>query len=255
MSFEKELSEAKRIARLAGAVMREHFDGEQNIERKEDDSPVTIADKKINRLVIEELQKEFKDVVIGEEESTGEYGMGRRWICDPIDGTKAYTWGVPTAMFSLGFVVDGVPLVGVAYDPFLDKLYEGQKGAGSFCNGARLAVSHKGITEGYIAVTSSVEKIIADPRQIIALEQRGARFAAFSGAVYKMCLIASGRILGHAGKSENAHDVVAAHVIVEEAGGTVTSLSGGSLDYSQPFKGVILSNGVVHQDLVECYRE
>ena len=94
--------------------MRQYFDIDQEGEWKDDGTPVTIADTAINRLVIERIVEAFpEDGVIGEEESNTEYGMGRKWFCDPIDGTKAYTWGVATAMFSLGLVVDGVPVAGV----------------------------------------------------------------------------------------------------------------------------------------------
>jgi fructose-1,6-bisphosphatase/inositol monophosphatase family enzyme len=89
--YSTELAVAKSIARQAGALMLRYFDGDdKQTERKRDNSPVTIADKEINRLVIDELQKHFSDGIIGEEESTAEYGTGRRWICDPIDGTKGY---------------------------------------------------------------------------------------------------------------------------------------------------------------------
>ena len=255
MPLEKELAIAKDIARKASSIMLEYFDGEQRMESKADNSPVTIADTMINRLVIEELQKDFNDVIIGEEESTGEYGMGRRWICDPIDGTKAYTWGVPTAMFSLALAVDGVPVLGVAYDPFLDRMYEARKGSGSFCNGTKLSVSSKGIAEGYTAISSSVYKIVHKPEAVLALEQKGAQLSSFSGAVYKMCLVARGRMLGYADPKLNAHDIAASHVIVEEAGGRVTDIHGQTLDYSKPITSAILSNGVIHEDLIECYKD
>src|SRR3989338_7401931 len=158
--FTKELTVAKDIARRAGAIMLRYFRVDNSEERKADGSPVTIADKAINRMVIEELEKNFADVVIGEEESTGEYGAGRRWICDPIDGTKAYVWGVPTAMFSLGLAVDGVPTLGVAYDPFLDTMYEAVRGNGSYCNGKPIHVSQKKLSEGYLATTRTPQKTI-----------------------------------------------------------------------------------------------
>lgn len=108
--MKRELEVAKSIALKAGEVMRQYFyDGQQKVI-KDDGTPLTIADTTINRMVIEKLAKEFpEDGTIGEEESTTDYGQGRKWICDPIDGTKAYTWGVPTAMFSLALVVDGAP--------------------------------------------------------------------------------------------------------------------------------------------------
>lgn len=250
--YHKELEVAKGIAKQAGKVMLQYFDGDQQLELKADTSFVTVADKTINRLVIEEMAKHFDDVVIGEEESTGEYGMGRRWLCDPIDGTKAYVWGVPTAMFSLGLVVDGVPVLGVAYDPFLDRLYEAVAGQGSFCNGGALRVSHMGLKGGIVAVTSSIEKIKSRVGMFDYLIERGASLASFSGAVSKSCLLARGKFVGYFEKGVNAHDMAAVHVIVEEAGGKVTAVDGSSLDYSKPFRGAIVSNGVVHEELIEC---
>jgi fructose-1,6-bisphosphatase/inositol monophosphatase family enzyme len=187
-NFSEELSVAKEIAKKSGEIMLKYFNSDAKIDRKADDSPVTMADLEINRLVIEELQKHFDDGIVGEEESTAEYGMGRRWICDPIDGTRAFTWGVPTAMFSLGFVVDGVSTVGVAYDPFLDRLYEAVAGGGSYCNGARIHVSSQTITQGYVGVSSSTEEVLKNPSQavlITKLLRKKARLASFSGSVYR----------------------------------------------------------------------
>lgn len=95
MDYGKELEIAKSIAREAGEIMLRYFDGDQAIEIKSDGSQVTVADKLINTLVIKRLASAFpEDGVIGEEESTSEYGFGRKWFCDPIDGTAAYVCGV-----------------------------------------------------------------------------------------------------------------------------------------------------------------
>jgi len=248
-TYEKELRVAKDIAKQAGVIMLKYFDGDQQVGKKEDNSMVTIADKEINRLVIEELSEHFNDVIIGEEESTGEYGMGRRWLCDPIDGTKGFVWGVPTAMFSLGLVVDGIPVLGVAYDPFLNRLYEAVTGQGSYCNGAPLHVSNKELKDGIVAVTRSIGSIMERPSYLSYLFKKGARMATFSGAVYKSCLVARGKFVGYLEAGVNAHDMAAAHVIVKESGGKVTGHDGKELDYSKPFKGAIVSNGIIHDDL------
>ena len=249
-TYSKELAVAKKIAAKSGKIMLKYFDNDQAVEVKGDKSLVTIADKLINTMVIKELRKVFpKDIVIGEEESTGEYGMGRRWICDPIDGTAGYVWGTPTAMFSIALVVDGVPVVGVLYDPFLKLLYTGVKGGKSFCNKKVLKVSNKQMNKGIFGLTGSV-KHLDERKYWSALKTSGARFAAFSGAVYKYALIARGRLVGYIEAGLNPHDVAASHVILENAGGKVTDLYGKPLDYTKPFKGAIASNGVVHDTLV-----
>src|SRR5665213_902131 len=194
--YSQELAIAKEIARQAGTVMLRYFDTEKETTIKVDGSPVTIADKQINHLVIEELQKHFDDGIVGEEESTAEYGAGRRWICDPIDGTKGYILGVPTAMFSLGLVEDGSPVLGVAYDPFLDRLYSGMRGSGSYCNETRLAVSTKEIRSEYVALTSNPKRLARYGECIDRLIQTGAEITSFNGSVYKMCMVARGSLVG-----------------------------------------------------------
>ncbi len=255
--FTQELSIAKDIARQAGAIMLTYFNSDVQVDRKADDSPVTQADLEINRTVITEIKKHFEDGIIGEEESTAEYGMGRRWICDPIDGTRAFTWGVPTAMFSLGLVVDGVSVVGVAYDPFLDRMYEATAGGGSYCNGKAIHVSSQEIAGGYVGVSSSTEEVLRNPSQaalITKLLEKEARLASFSGSVYRVCCVARGKFTGYVEKNINAHDLAAVDVILREAGGTITGFDGNPLDYSKAFKGAVMSNGVAHADLLDCVK-
>ncbi len=253
--FSKELDAAKKIARQAGEIMLKYFSDDLVIERKKDDSPVTQADIEINHLVIEELEKQFDDGIVGEEESTAEYGMGRRWICDPIDGTRAFSWGLPTAMFSLGLAIDGVPTVGVAYDPFLDLLYEATQGGESLCNGKPIHVSSTEIVGASIAVSGSPEKLLKGPSQtalLTRLVEKKARIVGFSGSVYRACLVARGRLAGYVEKNINTHDLAAVEVILKNAGGRITDFEGRQLDYSRAFKGAVISNAIVHADLLEC---
>lgn len=253
MDLSIELKIAKELARGAGVVMLKYFRSAENgLENKDDGSPVTIADKMINRMVIEEIEKRFGDVVVGEEESTGEYGMGRRWICDPIDGTRPYVLGIPTAMFSLALAVDGKPVLGVAYDPFLDKLFTAVEGNGAFCNDSPIHVSNKQLAGSYVALTSSFKKNVEHPEVGKYILDKGGMVILFGGAVYKMCLVANGTFVGYFEDYINAHDCAAGHAIVTEAGGSVTRLDGKSLDYSKAFKAGLFSNGVVHDELVKA---
>ena len=250
-NYFKELKVAKALAYKAGKIMWKYFDTDQQVKQKEDNSPVTIADTLINEMVIKELSKAFpKDGIIGEEKSTSDYGMGRKWFCDPIDGTAGYIWGTPTAMFSLALVVDGQPVLGVTYDPFLDRLYEGVVGQGSFWNGKKLQVNDEGLEGGRLAVSGSIALLYELP-YLPEFRKKGVKFAGFSGAVYKSCLVAKGKFVGYVEHGVNAHDLAAIHVIVEEAGGKVTGVKGERLDYSKPFKGGVVSNSKVHQELLD----
>lgn len=229
--------------------MLEYFDGDQQVELKSDNSPVTIADKKINTMVISELKKHFDDTVIGEEESSGEYGMERQWFCDPIDGTIAFITGIPTAMFSLALVEGGRPMMGVVYDPFLDKMYEAVNGNGAYCNGKQVHVSNKTIAAGVVAISAGTAKI-RYPHIEYLLDKKIKVRPLANGAVCKSCLVARGKIEGYIETAVNAHDMAAVDLILKESGGMVTSLDGSILNYQKPFKGAIVSNGIIHNELV-----
>ena len=252
MDYQKELDIAKAIAREAGDIMCRYFDGDQQRQIKSDGTPLTIADTTINSMVVRRLAEALpNDGVIGEEESNTDYGDGRKWFCDPIDGTKAFTWGVPTAMFSLGLVVDGHSVLGVTYEPMIDKLYWAVRGHGAFCNGRPIHVNSQTLEEGILGTTSSHYRIRKEAPYFDELLERRINMATFSGAVAKCARVAEGRFVGYIEELVNAYDMAASHVIIEEAGGRITDLDGNEYDYTKPFRGTIVSNGVVHDELVQ----
>lgn len=252
--YQQELKVATYIARAAGGSMKSFMRTGNSFSIKTDGTPVTQADSDINSMVIEKLQAEFpNDIIIGEEESTGGYGLGRRWLCDPIDGTKAFTWGVPTAMFSLALVVDGRPVLGVCYEPIVDTLYYAVEGQGAFRNDKTIHVNSTGIEDGIIAIASAPEDIQKNPI-VTSILERNITTAVFSGAVYKSLAVADGRFVGYVEHKVNPYDMAAVDIIVCEAGGEVLSLRGDSLDYSKSFKGAIVSNRTIRDELVSLVK-
>jgi fructose-1,6-bisphosphatase/inositol monophosphatase family enzyme len=253
LSYQKELLVAKTIALEAGNIMRHYFNSNQHQEDKTDGTPVTIADKEINSLVIRELGAAFPDDgVIGEEESNTSYGMGRKWFCDPIDGTESYICGVPTAMFSLGLVNDGLPVVGVIYDPIQKNLYTAITGQGAYCNDKPIHVSAKSIAGSYFSTSISTPPRVDCEKSTNELRAKGAKIIVFNGIVFKVCLTAIGRLAACISHRATAHDLAASQVILQEAGGKMTGFNGKPLDYSKPFKGAIASNSKVHAEIVEA---
>lgn len=131
---------AKEMCIEAGKIMKKYFYQDNGASYKGDKTIVTLADKEINHILIEKVKEKFPDhSVDGEEEKFGKSKYV--WVCDPVDGTAMYARHIPVAVFSLALVVDGVPEVGVVYDPFLDKLYSAIKGQGAYCNDEKITVN------------------------------------------------------------------------------------------------------------------
>lgn len=243
------------IAREAGDTMRRYYNSpEKGVQTKDDQSPVTIADTKINQLLITRVSQQYPaHGVLGEELSTftDQHDV---WVCDPIDGTAPFIFGLPTAMFSLAFVRDGVPLIGVAYDPFMDRMFTAIKGEKAYCNNKVIAVDKHSIEKAQVAGPSYVEGLLRAKALYEDIAARGAFVPMFPGNVYKCTLIAEGRVHGRIFGGKGAHDIAALKVIVEAAGGKVTDLEGNEQRYDQPLKGAVISNGTIHDDLLDVVR-
>jgi fructose-1,6-bisphosphatase/inositol monophosphatase family enzyme len=246
------LSDAQQLARDSGDIMLKYFFTDMDIDIKADDTPVTVADRKVNRMVVEFVKAKYPDFgVLGEEESYQPEGRGWLWVCDPIDGTKPYTLGVPLAMFSLALVHDGRPVVAVTYDPFMKQLYSAVKGQGAYMNGKRMAVRQQGFDGCMLGGPGMGNVFNDDARAARILRQHGAKLIRFSGTVYQGMLVARGKLDGFAYKYDKAWDIAALKLIVEESGGKVTDRQGQEMRCDRPVNGAIVSNGLVHDRLLD----
>lgn len=234
------------LARVAGRLIKEGFDHEHTVADKADDSPVTEVDTAINQLVISRLQAVYpKHGLLGEELNYGSGSETYRWICDPLDGTKAYILGVPNSVFILSLMKQESLQLAVIYDPFNDRLWHALRGKGSFCNGQRISVSQQPLAGGYVLLGSSTYPFIE------AIEERGGRVEPVSGGGYKYAMIASGRAVGTIKDGADFHDVAAGALLIEEAGGKVTALDGAPLVLDQKISGAIMSNTASYGELLE----
>lgn len=151
---------ATQLAHQAGNIMLKYFQIGVPKEDKKDGSPVTIADRLVNELVIEQVQKVYpRDGVLAEEASDMKNDAEYLWVCDPIDGTIAYMFGVPVSKFSLALVKDGKPVVGVIYDPYMKRLYHAVKGEGAFLNKSPIRVNKAATLLAGKYVSISTQKV------------------------------------------------------------------------------------------------
>lgn len=244
---------AKRVARESGEIISKYFDmADKAVQTKENDTPVTIADKLINQLVIDRVHATFPNHGILAEEGSYKEDRNELWVCDPIDGTKGFIQRIPTALFSLAYVVDGRTEVAVMFDPFQNKLFGAIHGKGAWVDDRPINVTAcKELSQARIGVSGSYKELKARLPFFDSLAATGAELVMVPGNVFRDTLVANGDIDGCIFPGRSAHDIAAAKLIVEEAGGKVTDLYGKDQRYDGKIFGAILTNGRFHDQLVE----
>jgi len=263
-----EMEFAKKLAYDAGEIMKKYFN-QKDIGDKykgEDDKKtiVTLADTEINQMVIDQVREKYPEHgVFGEEDS---FGNDRKilWVCDPVDGTAMFSCGVPVSVFSLALVIDGESKLGVVYDPFKDEIYTAIKGEGAYCNSNKLsvnteklgdvsAISNYDSSSRYVSSSRTYQK---DLRPAVDLLDRETYLTSIGSIIRASMLVASGNMVAEitAVSGNKNMDVAAVKVIVEEAGGKVTDIFGNEQRYDQDIKGAIISNSVVHDELVNAVK-
>jgi myo-inositol-1(or 4)-monophosphatase len=253
--MEEYLTFAKYLALKSGEIMKAHFVVGVDRQTKGDSTPVTIADTTINKIVIDSIKEKYpKHSVIGEEDSLGVFNSEYVWVCDPIDGTIPYTFGIATNVFSIALVSsdDGQPKVAVVYDPYMGRMYSAVKGQGAFLNDKKIEVNKiNSISDGVIGMSGTKSSIVDAQGIKGALIYACWRPLILNCVIYEAMLVATGQIIASVFPGDTVHDIVTAKLIVEEAGGRVTDMFGGEQRYDKPINGAVISNGLVHEQIVK----
>ena len=194
------------------------------VKTKSDRTPVSEADEAVEKMVRERLAAEHPDDgIVGEE--FGAQGAGRRrWIIDPIDGTKNYVRGVPVFATLLALECDGEITTGVVAAPAMHRRWWASRGEGAFCNGNRLRVSSVASIESAFIGYDSVTDFKPHDRFVQLLE-RSERSRGF-GDFWIHMLVAEGALDVALEPRVALWDMAPIQVIVEEAGGRFTNLAG-----------------------------
>ena len=250
-----DLDLALALADAAATVTLPPFGQRQPVELKADDTPVTQVDRTAERAMRTMLaQRAPGDGVLGEEEGSSEGNNGRRWILDPVDGTKLYAEGIPLWTTLIALEVDGVPVVAVADAPALGVRYQASRGGGAWHDDRRLQVSPVDALGDVLLAHSPIEGWVhaGDANRLLAMASRVRATRGVSDA-WAHLLIAQGSVdvlLEH--EPCYAWDWSATRVIVEEAGGRLSTLDGNA-----PSAGsnLLVSNGRVHDEVVAALME
>ncbi len=258
MSLKRELEFAVDVAREAGAFTLKHFDSGIEPSWKEDSSPVTVADLGAEDLIRERIGAVFPtDAILGEERSDKAGTSGRRWVIDPIDGTRSFVQGVPlyAVLLALETESDDDQLLGVVYLPGLDEIVYAARGEGCFRNGDRARVSSvSNIDEScftYTSLRNFEEAAVARGRPVHQELARRCGVLRGWGDAYGYVLIATGRAEAMFDPIIKPWDIAPMVPIVEEAGGKLTDWDGRRSIRSGH---CVATNGVIHDEVLEMLR-
>jgi histidinol-phosphatase len=235
-----DLQLALRLADASDAISLPHFRSGLAVETKPDLTPVTEADRAVEAEIRRLLAAERPgDAILGEEE--GPSGTGRRrWIVDPIDGTRNYSRGIPVWATLVALEADGVVTLGVVSAPALGRRWWAERGKGAYADGERIRVSAIERVEDAV-LSFALENGIPD----IA---RRAWHARGFGDFWAYMLVAEGAVDGAVDAlGVDEWDLAAMQVVVEEAGGRFSDVHGVSrIDGGR----AVASNGLVHDALL-----
>ena len=239
-----DLELALRLADIADALSLPRFRSGVKVETKPDLTPVTEVDRAVESELRRVLaQERAGDAILGEEEG-GTAGGERRWILDPIDGTRNYTRGIPVWATLVALEDDGSVRLGVVSAPALGRRWWAERGAGAFADGEPIRVSTIGRVEDAVLSFALEDDVPALARR--AWHARG------FGDFWSHVLVAEGVVDGAVdavGVSE--WDLAAVQVIVEEAGGRFSDFAGEPrIDAGT----AVSSNGLLHAELLGALR-
>jgi len=215
---------------------------------------VTSADKRTEKILIEELQKAHPEYGIVTEESgiINKSNTKNRWIIDPIDGTFNFMNGIPQFAISIGYEEENEIKCGVIFNPILNEMFCAEKGNGAYLNNSRIRVSNqKKISDALVVTggpkgTSKIkDKIFSE---YINVSKNVANVRKFGSAALDMAYVACGRFDGYWQRELNYWDIAAGIIILKEAGGFVDFFE---KEKNLPLKkNILVTNSFIHEELM-----
>lgn len=216
---------------------------------------VTRADRMAEDLIVGLLRQRFPDHGIIAEEGSERAGKAYRWIIDPLDGTTNFAHGVPLFAVSIGLEHGGQVVAGVVYHPPMDEMFVAERGGGAFLrHGAhqeRLKVSDVPVVADAVVATGlpyDIRDVGTNIPQIAALVRTAREVRILGAAALHLAYVAAGRLEAFWEQGLNSWDIAAGSLLVEEAGGTVSTIRGDHFHVN--CRDVLASNGRVHTEMV-----
>jgi 3'(2'), 5'-bisphosphate nucleotidase len=232
------LKKAEQAARAAGAeILKIYESGDFSIEAKADNSPLTLADRAAHHAIVDVLT-ETNLPILSEEGRSILYEERKNWdyfwMIDPLDGTKEFIKKNDEFTVNIALIHDGRPILGVVYPPVLDQMYSAVKGQGATLDAKKISVSGKRLDATGLKAVASRSHMSPETEEFLATLDQPVLVS--RGSSLKLLMVASGEadVYPRFGPTME-WDTAAAHIVVEEAGGSVlhTDLKHG-VKYNKP---------------------
>jgi histidinol-phosphatase len=240
------LDAAREAALAASMPILRYYHGQVEVETKDDQTPVTIADKEAEQCIRDILQRAFPDHgIYGEEYGAEREDADYLWLIDPIDGTKSFIQGYGMFSTQIALMHRGRIIVGVSSAPAMAELAWAAEGAGAWLDGQRLSVSRTADAAGASISTGNLGSLAASDRWPMLGELlAGAGRTRGYGDFYHYHRLAAGQIDAVIESDVNILDIAALSLIVTEAGGVFTDLEGGAVGLET--RSVLAANPALH---------
>ena len=216
---------------------------------------VTASDKKVEKILIEELQKARPTYsILSEEVGKINNDESFKWIIDPIDGTANFLHGIPHFAISIGLEHEQEIVCGIIYDPIKDEMFVAEKGQGSYLNNQRMRVSSRSKLEDCIIFTGGPKRE-AENKELVLKEYNNFSskvlipIRKLGSASLDMAYVAAGRCDGFWQRNLNYWDIAAGIILVKEAGGFVTDFKGNN-EYNEN-KTILVTNSRINEEMVK----
>ena len=244
---------ATEVVAKAGALLLERAHSIKQVDYKGRGNIVTDVDRQSEELIIGMLLDEFPGYGIHAEESGKQASPSEyAWVIDPLDGTKNYSMGLPVYNVTIALARGSEVLVGATFDPNRHELFTAERGGGAFLNGARLRVSEQTSLRASLVGTDMGYR---DDLGHYALQMWNALWPGMQGirimgsSALSLAYLAAGRIDIYTHHFLYPWDIAAGVLLVQEAGGIVTSRNGTPIDFLRD-PGIIAANPAIHKDFL-----
>jgi len=246
------MEKALEAAAAAADIQRHYYQGNVAVQTKTDQTPVTVADLESEKAIKEILSAEFPDDgFFGEESGKSDMNADYVWLVDPLDGTKSFVRGYPFFSVQIALMHADEIVLGVSNAPVFSEIATAEKGKGAFINDEAVHVSDISQFSDMSLSTGNTRTLAKSVQQwshlgkLISFVSRIRGYGDF----YHYHLLAAGKIDAVIESDVNVLDIAALSLLVNEAGGQFTDLSGDPVDMRTT--SVLATNGVLHEPIMK----